>query len=248
MDNFLSNASHPCVAAAVIAVICTIIFYKIQQRKNDADYEALFNQRRNEECPICMISLPTYGRCTTQYQSCCGKELCFGCIYADTKADNRMIICPFCRTPMPTSDREIIERIKERAAAGDARAINILGGYYYRGVMGLPQDYGKAMELLLRAGELGCVSSYAYIADAHFYGEGVERDIKKAQHYWELAVIGGDVDARHNLGCIEAHAGNMNRAVKHWMMSAGAGLDHSLKKIREGFLKGYATKADFEKA
>jgi len=30
--------------------------------------------------------------------------------------------------------------------------------------------------------------------------------------------------ARHNAGCFEAVAGNMKRAVKHWNISAGAGV------------------------
>ena len=58
----------------------------------------------------------------------------------------------------------------------------------------------------------------------------------------------GDVDARHNLGCIEGQAGSMSRAVKHWMISAGAGYDDSLKFIRAAFMNGRATKDEFEKA
>ena len=75
--------------------------------------------------------------------------------------------------------------------------------------------------------------AYGNIADAYYNGEGVERDMKKAKHYYELAAMGGNVDARHNLGCIGGHAGNMSRAVKHWMIAAGAGYDDSLKEIRD---------------
>ena len=56
------------------------------------------------------------------------------------------------------------------------------------------------------------------------------------------------MDARHNLGVDEADTGNMNRAVKHWMISAGAGFDGSLTNVRQCFMDGYATKDDFEKA
>ena len=58
----------------------------------------------------------------------------------------------------------------------------------------------------------------------------------------------GDVNARHNLGVKEAYAGNMNRAMKHFMISAGAGWDESLKAVRQGYMDGHATKDDFEKA
>ena len=73
-------------------------------------------------------------------------------------------------------------------------------------------------------------------------------DAKKAEYYYELAAMMGNIRARHNLGCDEQDAGNMKRAVKHWMISAGAGYDKSLKGIREAFFNGHATKDDFEKA
>ena len=52
--------------------------------------------------------------------------------------------------------------------------------------------------------------------------------------------------ARHNLGLFEYTAGNMERAVKHWMIGAGAGFDNSLDGVRHSFEEGLATKDDFE--
>ena len=74
------------------------------------------------------------------------------------------------------------------------------------------------------------------------------RDMKKAKHYYELAALGGDVHARYNLGSIESCEGNMDRAVKHLMISAGAGFDVSFKSVRRLFSAGHVTKDDFEKA
>lgn len=114
--------------------------------------------------------------------------------------------------------------------------------------MGRPQDCNKAMELLLRAGELGYAAAYLKIAGAYHIGEGVERDEKKERYYLELAALGGNVDARYFLGVIEDGYDNMDRATKHWMIAARAGDDKSLKKIRECFIKGHASKDDFERA
>ena len=75
----------------------------------------------------------------------------------------------------------------------------------------------------------------------------MERDEKRAEHHYELAAMGGDVFARYNLG-MEGNAGNMDRAVKHWMVSAGAGFGDCLKIVRQCFLNGHVTKDDFEKA
>ena len=91
-------------------------------------------------------------------------------------------------------------------------------------------------------------SAYYHVGNAYRTGEGVERDEKKAKYYYELAVMGGDIYARHNLGSVEEIAGNTSRAMKHWMISAAAGHDNSLKEIRQLFSSGRATKDDFEKA
>ena len=73
-------------------------------------------------------------------------------------------------------------------------------------------------------------------------------DAKKARYYYGLAAMGGHVKARHNLGAIEYDAGNVDRAMKHFMIAAGAGYDLSLDEIRKCFLNCHATKDDFEKA
>jgi tetratricopeptide (TPR) repeat protein len=130
----------------------------------------------------------------------------------------------------------------------DSMAIHTLGCKHSVGNMGLPQDYNKAVELWLRAGELGCVEAYCNVGNAYYTGRGVESDAKKANHYWELAAMRGVVDARYNLGVNEERAGNYDRAVKHFMISAIAGDDDSLEKIRKCYLNGWATKDDFEKA
>ena len=108
------------------------------------------------------------------------------------------------------------------------------------------QDYAKANELWLRAGELGFATAYHNLANSYLNGEGVDEDIKEAEKHWELAAMGGDAKARYNLGAWEKRAGNISRAMKHWMIAAWAGCDGSLKHIRVGFFKGHVTKDDFE--
>ena len=54
--------------------------------------------------------------------------------------------------------------MKKRAETGDATAMYNLGGAYCDGSVGLQQDYGKAVEFWLRAGELGCAESCYNIA------------------------------------------------------------------------------------
>ena len=173
--------------------------------------------------------------------------ICRGCTYAHRTADNRNL-CAFCRTPGDASDGEYIERLKKRVEANDAVAIYNLGCYHAHGKYGVRQNLKKANKLYLRAGELGCTEAHCRIGYAYYTGSGMEIDEEKAKYYYELAAMGGNVHARHNLGDLEKRAGNMKRAVKHWMISAGAGFDKSLGDIQQGYLNGHATKDDFEKA
>ena len=47
-------------------------------------------------------------------------------------------------------------------------------------------------------------------------------DTKKAKYYYEVAAMRGN--AWHGtILAQEEHSGNMDRAVKHWMIAAGAG-------------------------
>ena len=85
------------------------------------------------------------------------------------------------------------QRLKKRVEAGDANAMYILGSFYSEGSFGLPQDYEKALKLWHRAGELGDADAYHNISYAYYNGEGVERDEKKANHFDELAAMGGEI-------------------------------------------------------
>ncbi|KAL7527702.1 hypothetical protein ACHAXR_002090, partial [Thalassiosira sp. AJA248-18] len=202
----------------------------------------------NEDCPICFLRLPL-GQSEIHYQSCCGKIVCYGCAFAGVIARaSTEQICPFCRTPHESSRDEGIERLRKRIEARDTNAMHMLGCRYFRGV-GVPQDYNKALELWHRAAKLCCKLSHCRIANTYNRGEGVEEDVKKAKYHWKLGAMGGDAESRYNLGLFEEEIeGNMNRAIKHFMISAVFGHDDSLKKIQDGFSDGHVTKDDFEKA
>ena len=60
--------------------------------------------------------------------------------------------------------------------------------------------------------------------------------------------MGGNAETRHNLGVCEWNARNMDRALKHHLIAVGCGHDLSLKKIREFYVNGHATKDDYAKA
>jgi len=212
--------------------------------------EALFKQPPTlEDCPICFQLLPSHEKGSI-YKSCCGKTICSGCWYANVLIDIKKQLCAFCRTQAPKTEKESRRRIIKRIEAGDAVAIYNLGCDYTNGTDGYPIDYIKALELFQRAGELvGHAPSYYNIGNAYrFGGRGVEVDRKKAINNWELAAMGGDVQARHNLGCEEEVQGNMNRAIKHWIIAVKSGNTCSLDAIKDLCTVGQATKEDYSTA
>ena len=211
-----------------------------ERRVAELHEEALFKDPPpREECPICMLPLPLDAGESTFY-SCCGKRICNGCILmliSDEKG-----LCAFCRTPPPSSDEERVKQIKNLMDKGNGGGFYQLASFYARGVYGIPQNFQKTNELLLKAGELGCAEGYHNLGLAYDNGRGVEADKKKAQHYYELAAIGGHLLARHNLGCVEEEAGNQHRAIKHWLISARAGSERSLDAVKIEFRNGLVTK------
>jgi len=241
-----------------------------RKRAKELHDEELFKQPPSQhgDCPICFLRIPSLTK-GWGYQTCCGTIICSGCVYAPVydnqgnKVDNeKQNECAFCRTPAPYTQEEAIERVQKRAEAGDAVAIRNLGRYYrkgmrgfkqhgayYRdGIFGFPQDHKKALELWHRAAKLGCAEAYCDIGNAYHNGEGVDIDLKKAIHYYELAAMMGNASARYNLGVNEESRYSMDRALKHHMIAARSGLSESLDIIKQFYSDGHATKDDYTKA
>ena len=221
-----------------------------KKRAAELHDKALFKEHPpREDCPICFLPLPLDAR-QMNFESCCGKIICNGCIYRMTEKDRErgelISLCAYCNEPPATSEAEEVERLKKLMKKyGNARAFSILAGHYANGDFGMQRDMPKANELWLKAGELGCHEGYYNLGYSYRMGNGVEVDQKKARHFYELAAMNGNVGARHNLGCVELEAGNEQRAYKHVILSARAGDKNSLDKVKAGFINGMVTKDEY---
>ena len=204
--------------------------------------EKLFKEVERDECPICLLPLPG-GTLTELFQSCCGKVICHGCMHSMKESEGGLDLCAFCRTPAPTSEKEHKKRLNKLKESGGA-FLNF-ASYYARGSMGMPQDYQKSNELLLKAGELGCAAAYLNLGNSYYFGHGAEVDKKKAKHYYELAAMGGNVEARHCLGILEGKAGNYHRAFKHTTIAARTGHTEALDLVKKGYMHGDVTKDEY---
>ena len=199
-----------------------------------------------EDCSICFLPMPHILDKT--YMPCCGKTLCDGCVVAaqaEMEEGNIKRWCPFCRLPIPKSDKELVQRYKKRMKLKDAYAFQRMGCAYADGEFGLTQNVSKAFELYKQAAEHGSVSAHCSLGAAYLEGEGVDEDLDKAKYHYELAAIGGHEAVRYSLGTMEEYSENMDRAMKHYMIAARCGYDDSLKKVGDGYKAGHVTKDEY---
>ena len=116
------------------------------------------------ECPVCFSVLPLEPQ-HSQYMECCGKVICRGCMHEQERVLQTINPpCSFCRTERPFDDAGIMERLKDRAEKGDARAALILGGCYNEGDFGLPTNKQHTLELWKRAADLGLADACYFLA------------------------------------------------------------------------------------
>jgi TPR repeat protein len=161
------------------------------------------------------------------YYSCCGKSICFGCVYSldQTGNDGK---CPFCNSDRGgKTNAERVEEVKKRVEANDPGAICALGNSYYNGLLGLPQDQTKAMELYARAADLGSSEAHYRLGHLNCNLDDPNNnggDFKKAKFHYEAAAMAGHEVARNELGVIELkYKRNAERSIKHLTIAASAG-------------------------
>jgi hypothetical protein len=234
--------------------------------------EALFKDPpAKEDCPICFLPMPVKlfscmslsdatissvpisdyvnanermsGVETEEYYECCGKGICKGCSISFITSGNYRT-CPFCKADkMNKTDEERVAQLVKRVEANDARAICAMACYHRHGhVIGLQQDYERAMELWTRAAALG--SSFAHNNLAGVYHEG--GDLKKAKFHFEAAAMAGHEVARNKLAFMEAKSGNMERGAKHWIIAASAGDYDAMQFLIISFRNGRVSRVDLD--
>ena len=206
--------------------------------------EQLFKEVEPDECPLCFLSMPICGD-DTSVSSCCGKRICNGCVYGMEMSEGGADLCAFCRTPKAISNEEEIKRTKKLMDKGNVEAFLLLSGYYIHGSRGLAQDWKKALDLMIKAGELGSTIAYYNLGVSYSNGMGVEVDENKAKRYFELAAMGGDITARHHLGALDGMAGNERQAIKHFILAARAGHERALEGVKLGYMVGIVTKEEY---
>ena len=169
--------------------------------------------------------------------SCCSKLICDGCDYANASREMEMRVvpsCPFCRTKLPVTKEEADKQRMKRVETNDPFAMCREGTEQY-----CKGDCSSAFEYWTKASELGFAEAHYKLSIMYGGGEGVEKNRSKEIYHLEEAAIGGHPDARRNLGSDEwMNNDDTERAVKHWIIAATQGDDHSIKRLIKEFKFG----------
>ena len=204
--------------------------------------ELLFKQPESThhgDCPICSLPLSLDNRLSGM-MACCSKLICNGCRYANNKQEDgmgRRQSCPFCRKHLPMTQEEFEKLRMKRVEMNDPVAISREGAEQY-----VKGNYHSAFEHLSKAAKLGDVNAHQRLGDMYRDGVGVDQNEGKMILHMEEAAIGGHPTARHNLACHEFRHGNLERAVKHWIIAAKQGKDDSMKSLMIEFREGNVEK------
>jgi len=175
---------------------------------------------------------------TEEYFPCCGKGICRGCVHSFILSGNDDK-CPFCNSIRGSkTDEERFEQMMKRIEANDPASMCMLASQYFHGQLGLVQDHAKSMELFAKAADLGFTKAHSRLG--YLYNLG--GDSEKARFHTEAAAMAGHEMARFNLGMDESNSGNMERAVKHWTISASGGCYQSMHELRTLFEQGFISR------
>lgn len=88
-----------------------------------------------------------------------------------------------------------IDAVKEKAESGDAQAQYLLGWCYGTGNEGLAQDYYMATVWLEKAAQQGYEAAQYFLGWCYYYGHGVKKDYKQAEHWYGEAAKQGNAEA-----------------------------------------------------
>ena len=158
---------------------------KCRKRAAELRDELLFKQPEGThwgDCPICCLPL-SLDMTKSATNTCCSKTICDGCNYANKRRAEQMNLfpsCPFCRKPVPNTEREMNERRKIRSKANDPAAICFAGLEHLE-----KGNKHRAFVFFTKAAELGNEEAHYQLSNMYQLGLGVRKDGRKVYYLGE---------------------------------------------------------------
>jgi len=169
-----------------------------QAETADIDLFSPINLTEREECPLCLIPLP-FDESETIFMRCCGKTICKGCVFKqlNIKVENGLQTiddykCPFCQQQAPNNDIKALKRLMKK---NNPRAFSLMAAKYKTGEEELFQSDTRALEMAIRAAELGHAEAFVQIGISYQLGMAVRVDESKALEFYEVGAKKGSLSA-----------------------------------------------------
>lgn len=176
-------------------------------------------------------------------QPCRGETLAVG---ADAVPDS----APRSKADTKTAQTKI-ERLLEKAQAGEAKAQCDLARAYYYG-KGVTQDYTEAVKWFQQSADQGFVAAQCDLGTCYYHGHGIGKNLTKAAALYQEAAEAEDATAQCWLGiCYEYGHGvkkNMDKAFALYLKSAEQGKDAAQWNLAVCYEYSKGTEQDWNRA
>ncbi len=94
---------------------------------------------------------------------------------------------------------ESVEWMRKAAEQGYAEAQNVLGDFYYIGVM-IKQNYAEAVKWSRKAADQGHAEAQCRLGKCYYYGFGVEKNFTEAFNWFLKSAKQGNMEAEYEVG------------------------------------------------
>lgn len=223
----------------------------------------VFQPPQMPECQLCCMPLQFEGS-LGMYLTCCGNRICTSCVcmedlnMADPDGVHEGVLgerrkmpvrCPFCRALCDVTEEENGRRVTRRMEANDPEAYSYAGN-----TAAIDGDIVKALEMNLKAVELGGLGAFAVRVTCHLWwlmtfleeGSNEYAEIKVMTEKCQVVGAGqGYLESHHHLGLAWKFDGNHSLAYKHICFAAEHGHIASSRLLLEGYVGGYITKEKY---
>lgn len=188
-----------------------------------------------EECPICLLLHPI-NEGEVQFMPCCGKKICSGCVYKNVITEDEKgataeeFKCAFCRRKVGDGVKALKKLLKK-----NSHEAHLQMAYKYQfGELEFQSDT-KALEMFIKAAELGNPQAYAMIGTYCQGGIVVRQDRSKALEFYEVAAKKGSNIIAHNfLASHHRRSGDIDMCIKHLKVMANAESIQKQRIIKRG--------------
>ena len=201
-----------------------------QEEMANIDIFAPITER--EECPICLLSLPTEED-EIAFMPCCGKMICSGCVHKNIITHRKNGVprhemkCAFCRQLTPKSS---VKGLKKLMKKNNIQSFIQMAERYRTGD-GVLQSDTRALEMYIRAAELGHAQAYAHIGHCYDQGSAVEEDVPKSIEFFEVAAKKESIRAYRWIAEFHGINGDNKKGFEYLNVAASAGCQKALNTL-----------------